>query len=87
MQTEIVGTREAPVVRARDPQRELGNEQTRPCGVTERPVVVMTPGNAGRAKGPWFNGNVRSGESQEIGVSLVTPETVEKLQTTLHAKA
>jgi hypothetical protein len=24
--------------------------------VAERPVVVTTPGNAGRAKGPWFKG-------------------------------
>jgi len=31
-------------VRARDPQRVLGDEQTRPCEVTERPVVVTTPG-------------------------------------------
>jgi len=45
-------TREASAVRARDPQRELGDEQARPCEVAERPVLVMTPGNAGRAKGP-----------------------------------
>jgi len=29
--------------------------------VAERPVVVKTPGNAGRAKGPWFKDNMRSG--------------------------
>jgi hypothetical protein len=37
---------------AREPQRELRKEQARLYKVAERPVVVMTPGNAGRAKGP-----------------------------------
>ena len=36
----------------REPQRELREEQARPYEVTERPVVVKTPGNTGRAKGP-----------------------------------
>ena len=36
----------------REPQRELREEQARPYEVAERPVVVKTPGNAGRAKGP-----------------------------------
>jgi len=39
-------------VRARDFQQELREEQAWPLVVAERPVVVMTPGNAGRAKGP-----------------------------------
>ena len=47
----------------------------------------MKPGNAGGAKGPQFKDNVRSGDSQEIGVSLTPPATVEKLQKALHAKA
>ena len=38
----------------REPQRELREEQARPQQVAERPVVVKTPGNAGRAKGPDF---------------------------------
>jgi len=36
----------------REPQRELREEQARPDEVTERPVVVTTPSNIGRAKGP-----------------------------------
>ena len=74
-------------MRTRDPQRELGDEQARPCGVAERPVVVRKPGNAGGAKGPWFKGSVQSGDSREIDVSLVTPPKVGKLQQALHAKA
>ncbi len=74
-------------MRARDPQPDSREGQAGPDGVAERPVVVRKPGNAGGAKGPWFKVNVGSGESQESGVSLVPPETVEKLQATLHAKA
>jgi group II intron reverse transcriptase/maturase len=55
--------------------------------VAERPVVAVKPGNAGGAKGPWVEVNVRRGDSQGSGVSLVPPQTVEKLQATLHAKA
>ena len=66
---------------------ELREEAAGPLRVADRSVVVMTPGNAGRAKGPWFKVSVRSGDSQEIGVSLLPPEKVEKLQTALHAKA
>jgi RNA-directed DNA polymerase len=55
--------------------------------VSERPIVPTKPGNAGGGKGPQFKDNVRSGESQEIGVSLPPPEKVQKLQETLHAKA
>ena len=36
----------------REPQQELREEQAWPHEVTERPVVVTTLGNAGRAKGP-----------------------------------
>ncbi len=75
-------------MRARDPQRELGDEQTRPCEVTERPVVVTTPGNAGRAKGPYFKVNARSGErAVRLAMSLPTLPKVQKLQDALHAKA
>jgi len=55
--------------------------------VSERPIVPLKPGNAGGGKGPQFKVNVRSGESQEIGVSLIPPWKVQKLQATLHAKA
>ena len=47
----------------------------------------MKPGNAGGGKGPQFKANGRRGDSREIGVSLVPPEKVGKLQETLHAKA
>src|SRR5271157_2785235 len=47
-------TREVPTVAARDRQPGLREEQTGPCGMTERLVVAKKPGNAGGAKGPWF---------------------------------
>ena len=56
-------------------------------GVSERPIVPRKLGNARGGKGPQFKVNVRSGESREIGVSLVPPPKVQKLQETLHAKA
>src|SRR5437773_4181012 len=71
----------------RDSQPEAREGQTGPLGVAERSVLPTKPGNAGGGKGPQFKVNVRSGESQEIGVSLVPPEKVRKLQKTLHAKA
>ncbi len=55
--------------------------------VAERPVVVTKPGNAGGAKGPWFKVNAQSGNSREIGVSLLPPTKVGQLQDALHAKA
>src|SRR5450432_2606155 len=63
MHMEIVGTRETPAVVARDHQPDAREGQAGPCGVTDRPVVVMKPGNAGGAKGPEFKVNVRSGDS------------------------
>ncbi len=75
------------MVEASDLQSDAREGQAEPCGVAERPVVPSTPGNAGRGKGPWFKVNAGRGESQEIGVSLSTPQTVRKLQTALHAKA
>lgn len=71
----------------RDSQPDSREGPAGPNGVAERPVVVPKPGNAGGAKGPWDKVNVGSGENQESGVSLIPPETVEKLQATLHAKA
>ncbi len=47
----------------------------------------MKPGNAGGGKGPQLEGNARSDEGGGIGVSLSTPESVQKLQTALHDKA
>lgn len=59
---ETLATREAPTVAARDRQLESREGQAGPCGVAERLVVVMKPGNAGGAKGPQFKVNVRSGK-------------------------
>ena len=41
-------------MRGRVSQPELREEQAGSSGVADRLVVVMTPGNAGRAKGPDF---------------------------------
>src|ERR1700692_3918249 len=41
----------------------------------------------GEGRGLGSKGNVRSGDSREIGVSLLPPPKVGKLQETLHAKA
>jgi len=57
------------------------------CGMAERPVLPKKPGNAGGGKGPWFKGNAARSEGEEIGVSLITPESVWELQKALHAKA
>jgi hypothetical protein len=53
-------TRETPAVWACDPQPDAREGQAGPCGVTERLVVAMKPGNAGGAKGPQFKDNARS---------------------------
>ena len=36
--------------------------QAGPYGVTERPAVLLKPGNAGGGKGPQLKGNARSDE-------------------------
>src|SRR5204863_5304314 len=45
------------------------------------------PGNAGRGKGPWFKSNAQRSKGKEIGVSLITPESVWQLQEALRVKA
>ena len=45
-------TRETPSVEARDLQPAIREDQAGLFGVAERSVVLMTPGNAGRGKGP-----------------------------------
>ena len=51
-------------------------------------VVVMKPGNAGRAKAPCSDANVPSRKSPGIGASLSTPlDSVRTLQSALRAKA
>jgi group II intron reverse transcriptase/maturase len=49
---------------------------------------VKKPGNAGGAKGPQFKDNATSGKGpQGLMMNLPTLESVQKLQTALHAKA
>ena len=56
-------------------------------GKLERLILPEKPGNAGGGKGPWFKSNARRSKGKEIGVSLITPESVWQLQEALHAKA
>jgi hypothetical protein len=49
--------------RSRD-QLTTRERQVRPCGVAERPVLPMKPGNAGGGKGPQLKTNARSNEGQ-----------------------
>ena len=62
LKEETNATREAPAVAARDRQPYAREGQAGPCGVTERFVVPLKPGNAGGGKGPQFKVNVRSGQ-------------------------
>ena len=54
MEEKIVGTRETPAMRGRGSQRELREEQARPCGVADRLIVLKKAGNAGGGKEPDF---------------------------------
>jgi hypothetical protein len=46
---------------ARDLQPDAREGQAGPGGVADRPVVLRTPGNAGRGKGPEFKTSVPRG--------------------------
>jgi len=70
-----------------DHQPETREGQAGPYGVAERPVGLMTPGNAGRGKGPLFKAAQDVARYPEIGMGLTTPPKVQKLQAALHAKA
>jgi group II intron reverse transcriptase/maturase len=50
-------------------------------------ALLLKPGNAGGGKEPWFEEDAGRSAGQEIGVNLQTPESVQKLQNALHAKA
>ena len=67
-------------------QPDAGDGQAGHEGVAERPVVPGKPGNAGEGKGPQFRTDVESEDGGRLG-NLKTPESVQKLQTALHAKA
>lgn len=68
-------------------QREAREGQARLAGVADGFVVPLKPGNAGGGKEPWFEEDAGRGAGQGIGVNLQTPESVQKLQNALHAKA
>ena len=55
--------------------------------MAERSVVAMNPGNAGGAKGPWFQESVRRKDSRRLAMSLRPPEKVGKLQAAFQDKA
>lgn len=60
-------TREAPWCGPARGQPAAREGQAGRLGVAERPVVPMSPGNAGGGKGPQFKTNVRRGKGPEIG--------------------
>jgi RNA-directed DNA polymerase len=68
-------------------QPDAREGQAGPRGVSERSIVPAKPSNAGGGKGPQFKVNAAVADSREIGVSLIPPEKVGKLQEALHAKA
>src|SRR5499425_473013 len=72
-QSGPVATREAPAVIAHGDQPAPRERQAGPFGVTERPVLLMRPGNAGGGKGPQLKGNARSDEDGGIGVEPNNP--------------
>ena len=71
----------------RDDQPDAGDGQAGRCGVTERLVVPLKPGNAGGGKGPQFRDRRNTWRGTRRLGNLATPESVQKLQTALHAKA
>jgi len=87
VQGELVQHGKPHSVAGRDGQPAAREGRAGPNGVAERPVLLLKPGNAGGGKGPRFKVNVTRGAGQETGVSLQAPNKVQKLQTTLHAKA
>ena len=70
-----------------DDQPEAGDGQRGRYRVTERPVILTRPGNAGGGKGPQFKAGGESGEVQEIEATLRNSGNVRKLRTASHAEA
>ena len=73
MEEEIVGTREAPTVRGRGSQPELREEQAGPCGVADRLVVPLRPGNSGGGKEPDFWRVIERDQQSGDWLCLSTP--------------
>ena len=87
MEEEIVGTREAPTARSCGSQLELREEQARSCGVADRLVILLKPGNAGGGKEPDF-WRV-AGRDQQSGdwLCLSTPITTRRSRKELYLPA
>src|ERR1019366_983448 len=64
---ESVRNTGSPLAWCRDDQPDAREGQAGRLGVTERPVVLPKPGNAGGGKGPWFKTDATSMKGQEIG--------------------
>jgi hypothetical protein len=58
-----------------------------PCGMAERLVVPMKPGNSGGGKGPQLKETQEATKDREIGDEPNNSPSVQKLQTALHDKA
>ena len=54
----------------RDDQPDAREGQAGRCGVAERSVVLVKPGNAGGGKGPWFETSAGSEHGQEIAQAI-----------------
>ena len=67
-------------------QPEIREDQSGPR-VADRPVVLETPGNAGRGKGPDFENGMERKQGMTTGNRLTGSRKVRKFQTMLHAKA
>ena len=56
--------------------------------VTEQIVTRLKPHHAGGGKGPQLEVNaIEATKEGRLAMSLITPESIQKLQTALHAKA
>ena len=55
--------------------------------MADRPVVLETPGNAGRGKGPDFENGMERKQGMTTGQNLTGSKKVQKFQTMLNAKA
>ncbi len=54
----------SPVGGQREVQPDSREGQAGPVGVAERPVLLKTPSNVGRGKGPWFTDGEESSNNE-----------------------
>ena len=70
----------------RDSQPDAARDRPGAPGSRMGPYVPRKPGNAGGGKEPSFKSTRDAARDRRLG-DLATPESVQKLQTALHAKA